>query len=77
MEGDVLDRIASRVADVYKIEIDDISLKGKQQKRERTSSFSSHWAVRELRFSYRFRLTFADKFRRCWIFGGDRRNFRS
>ena len=31
--SDDLDRIASRVADVYEIEVDDIRLKGKQQKR--------------------------------------------
>ncbi len=33
VRSEVLDLIASRVADIYEIEVDDISLKGKQQKK--------------------------------------------
>ena len=36
--SDDLDRIASRVADIYEIEVDDISLKGKQQKKVKARS---------------------------------------
>ena len=50
-EGDDLDRIASRVADVYEIEVDDIGLKGKQQKRVKARSLFCYWAVRELGMS--------------------------
>jgi chromosomal replication initiation ATPase DnaA len=48
MGSDDLDRIISRVADIYEIEVDDISLKGKQQKRVKAMSLFCYWAVREL-----------------------------
>ncbi|MCP4261915.1 MAG: transposase [Planctomycetes bacterium] len=43
-----LDRIASRVAQIYKIEVNDIFLKGKQQKRVKPRSLFCYWAVHEL-----------------------------
>ncbi len=46
-----LDRIASRVAEIYKIEVNDIFLKGKQQKRVKAGSLFCYWAVRELGIS--------------------------
>ena len=51
MRGDDLDRIASRVADIYEIEVDEIFLKGKQQKRVKARSLFCFWAVRELGIS--------------------------
>ena len=39
------------MADNYDIEIDDIILKGKQQKRIKARSLFCYWAVRELGFS--------------------------
>jgi len=39
------------VADNYDIEIDDIILKGKQQKRIKARSLFCYWAVRELGIS--------------------------
>jgi hypothetical protein len=46
-----LDRIASRVAEIYKIEVKDIFLKGKQQKRVKPRSLFCYWAVHELGIS--------------------------
>ena len=46
-----LDRIESRVAEIYEIEVDDIILKGKQQKRVKARSLFLFWAVRELGIS--------------------------
>jgi REP-associated tyrosine transposase len=46
-----LDRIASRVAEIYKIEVNNILLKGKQQKRVKPRSLFCYWAVRELGIS--------------------------
>jgi hypothetical protein len=43
-----LDRIASIVAEIYKIEVNNIFLKGKQQKRVKPRSLFCYWAVREL-----------------------------
>ena len=39
------------MADIYEIEIDDISLKGKQQKWVKPRSLFCYWAVRELGIS--------------------------
>lgn len=46
-----LDRIAARVAEIYKTEVDDIYLKGKHQKRVKARSLFCFWAVRELGIS--------------------------
>ena len=46
-----LGRIAERVAEVCEIEIEDIFLKGKQQKRVKARSLFCYWAVRELEVS--------------------------
>ena len=43
-----LDRIAARVAETYGIEVDDIFLKGKQQKKVKARSLFCFWAAREL-----------------------------
>jgi len=43
-----LDRIALRVAEIFKIEVKDIFLKGKHQKRVKPRSLFCYWAVREL-----------------------------
>jgi chromosomal replication initiation ATPase DnaA len=43
--------IAVRVAEIYEIEVDDIFLKGKQQKRVKARSLFCFWAVRELGIS--------------------------
>ncbi len=45
------DRIALRVAEIFEIEVKDIFLKGKQQKRVKSRSLFCYWAVRELGFS--------------------------
>jgi REP element-mobilizing transposase RayT len=46
-----VDRIASRVAEICEIEVNDIFLKGKQQKRVKPRSLFWYWAVRELGIS--------------------------
>ncbi len=46
-----VDRIASRVAEICEIEVNDIFLKGKQQKRVKPRSLFCYWAVRELGIS--------------------------
>jgi len=46
-----LERIASRVADIYDSEVADITLKGKQQKRVKARSLFCYWAVHELGIS--------------------------
>jgi len=46
-----VDRIASRVAEICEIEVNDIFLKGKQQKRVKARSLFCYWAVRELGMS--------------------------
>jgi hypothetical protein len=46
-----LNRIASRVAEMYDIEPDEIFLKGKQQKKVKVRSLFCFWAVRELGIS--------------------------
>jgi putative transposase len=46
-----IDRIAARVAEIYEIGVDDIYLKGKQQKRVKVRSLFCFWAVRELGIS--------------------------
>ena len=46
-----LDRVASRVAELYSIEKGDIFLKSKQQKRVKARSLLCYFAVRELGFS--------------------------
>lgn len=46
-----LDRIAARVAEIYGIEVNDIFLKGKQQKKVKARSLFCFWAVRELGIS--------------------------
>jgi putative transposase len=46
-----LDRIAARVAEIYGIEVDEIFLKGKQQKRVKARSLFCFWAARELGIS--------------------------
>ena len=46
-----LDRIASRVAEIYKIEVKEVFLKGKHQKRVKPRSLFCYWAVRELGIS--------------------------
>jgi hypothetical protein len=43
--------IAVRVAEIYEIEVDDIFLKGKQQKRVKARGLFCFWAVRELGIS--------------------------
>ena len=43
-----LDRVAARAAAIYGIEVDDIYLKGKQQKRVKARSLFCFWAVHEL-----------------------------
>ena len=45
------DRIASRVAAICEIEVNDIVLKGKQRKRVKARSLFCYWAVRELGMS--------------------------
>ena len=39
------------MAEIYKIEVNDIFLKGKQQKRVKARSLFCYWAVRELGIS--------------------------
>ena len=46
-----MDRIASRVAEISEIEVNDIFLKGKQQKRVKARILFCYWAVRELGMS--------------------------
>jgi len=46
-----LDQVAGRVAEIYGIEVDDIFLKGKQQKRVKARSLFCFWAVHELGIS--------------------------
>ena len=46
-----VDRIASRVAEICEIEVNDIFLRGKQQKRVKPRSLFCYWAVRELGIS--------------------------
>ena len=46
-----LDRIAARVAEICEMEIDDIFIIGKQQKRVKARSLFCFWAVRELGIS--------------------------
>ena len=46
-----LDRIASRVAEIFKIEANDIFLKGKHQRRVKPRSLFCYWAVSELGIS--------------------------
>ena len=43
-----LDRVAARAAEIYGIEVDDIYLKGKRQKRVKARSLFCFWAVHEL-----------------------------
>jgi hypothetical protein len=43
-----LDRVAARAAEIYGIDVDDIYLKGKQQKRVKARSLFCFWAVHEL-----------------------------
>ena len=56
-----LGEIAARVAEIYEIEVDDISLKGKQQKRVKARSLFCYWAVRELA------IPLTELARRLWI----------
>lgn len=51
MGSDDLDRIASRVVESYEIKVDDIILKGKQQKRSKARNLFCYWAVPELGIS--------------------------
>jgi putative transposase len=46
-----LDRIASRVAEIFKIEVNDVFLKGKHQKRVKPRSLFCYWAVHGLGIS--------------------------
>ena len=46
-----LDRIATRVAEIFEIEIGDMFKKDKRQKRVKGRSLFCYWAVRELGFS--------------------------
>jgi putative transposase len=46
-----LDHVAARVAEIYEMEVDEIYIKGKQQKRVKARSLLCYWAVRELGFS--------------------------
>ena len=46
-----LDQVAGRVAEIYGIEVGDIFLKGKQQKRVKARSLFCFWAVHELGIS--------------------------
>ena len=46
-----VDRIASKVAEICKMEVNEIFIKSKQQKRVKASSLFCHWAVRELGIS--------------------------
>ena len=46
-----LDQVAARVAEIYGIEVDDIFLKGKKQKRVKARSLFCFWAIRELGIS--------------------------
>ena len=46
-----LDGIASRVTEICDIQVNDIFLKGKQQKRVKARSLFCYWAVRELGMS--------------------------
>jgi len=46
-----LDRVAARVAELFEIGVDDIFIKGKQQKRVKPRSLFCFWAVRELGIS--------------------------
>jgi len=49
--GHDLDQVAARVAEIYGIEVEDIFLKGKQQKKVKARSLFCFWAVRELGIS--------------------------
>ncbi len=51
MGGIDLDQPVSRVAEIYKIEVNDIVLKGKQQKRVKARSLFCYWAGHELGIS--------------------------
>ena len=51
VRSEVLDLIASRVAEIYKMEVNDIFLKGKHQKRVKPRSLFCYWAVSELGIS--------------------------
>jgi len=51
VRSEVLDLIASRVTEICEIEVNDIFLKGKQQKRVKPRSLFCYWAVRELGIS--------------------------
>ena len=51
VRSEVLDLIASRVAEICEIKVNDIFLKGKQQKRVKPRSLFCYWAVRELGIS--------------------------
>ena len=51
VRSEVLDFIASRVAEICEIKVNDIFLKGKQQKRVKARSLFCYWAVRELGIS--------------------------
>ena len=51
MRSEILDLIASRVAEICEIKVNDIFLKGKQQKRIKPRSLFCYWAVRELSIS--------------------------
>ena len=46
-----MDRIAGRVAEIFKIGVDDIFIKSKQQKRVKPRSLFCFWAVCELGIS--------------------------
>ncbi len=46
-----LDRIAATVAEIFEIEIGDIFLKVKQEKRVKAKNLFCYWSVRELGFS--------------------------
>ncbi len=46
--SEVLDLVASRVAEICEIKLNDIFLRGIQQKRIKPKSLFCYWAVREL-----------------------------
>ena len=51
LSTDRLDRLASRVAEIFKIEVNDIFLKGKHQRKVKPRSLFCYWAVSELGIS--------------------------
>ena len=51
VRSEVLDLIASRLAEICEIKVNDIFLKGKQQKRVESRILFCYWAVRELGIS--------------------------